>query len=298
MNVFVENTVEPDRNNVEGYYESKEVVGINDRILSRFGGPWPNFYSMDTGWENDRALDYLVSRCEEFVGRMQVHESWCLKDPRLSLTLPLWKRIIPADRCIIFCVRNPLSVARSLAAAAGTSIATGSKLWFSTTLWAIKNVTSEDVMVTHYEDFVKDPVNETDRISEFVGKAKLKNGTRVVSRSLKHHDAGVEELFNHVELDWETKLLYFLIRDSKSRPESFNTLGDLLHFENIESSGRLKNAARLVELEKEAKKYKKLYRDLKGHLSVRIESGAKSALAKFQRKPRKIDTTRAEDRDG
>src|SRR5579875_1354878 len=70
LGVFVENTVPADEYNKKGYWESEQMVQINDEILCKFGEPWPNFYSMPPAWEMSEAVQPFVDRSRALIESM------------------------------------------------------------------------------------------------------------------------------------------------------------------------------------------------------------------------------------
>jgi hypothetical protein len=103
----------------------------NDWLLHSSGGRWDAPKSMAYLYADadgvDAALEYLRYRvstfpCIEFLGPARylryrsvfnVREPWGWKDPRNTVTLPLWIRLFPGAR-IIHIVRNGVDVADSL----------------------------------------------------------------------------------------------------------------------------------------------------------------------------------------
>src|SRR5688500_12432536 len=83
----------PRPDNQDGFWEHVGFVAINDDVLESLGGWWdyppPDAHG---GWEvaeSARVRPDLDKLAATFDGR----EPWGWKDPRTSLTLPLWQRI-------------------------------------------------------------------------------------------------------------------------------------------------------------------------------------------------------------
>lgn len=110
--------------NQKGHFENLAVVSLNEKILAQAGGSW---CCPPPAAEIERAGKDLAGQMErfsrEFNGRV-------IKDPRLSLTLPLWLKHCPGIDCVVVCVRNPLSVAGSLRKRDGFALNAGLWLWF------------------------------------------------------------------------------------------------------------------------------------------------------------------------
>ncbi|HET7745742.1 MAG TPA: hypothetical protein VFM29_00480, partial [Vicinamibacteria bacterium] len=110
------------RNNTDGYYENAALLELNDRILRDVGAtvfqPPP--------------LDYYLSRASALGGHREEagqviamyganRPRFGLKDPRLSLTLPLWRSVVPGIVPIII-FRNPSAAALSIVDQAGIPV--------------------------------------------------------------------------------------------------------------------------------------------------------------------------------
>ncbi|PYQ17320.1 MAG: hypothetical protein DMF80_01260 [Acidobacteria bacterium] len=109
--------------NMEGKWESRAAVEINDSILAVNGGAWdqvPEGALSCDGPTQERMRHFLETLGEAAVS------GW--KDPRTVLTFPMWKPLLGEYR-IVACVRHPMSVAESLATREGWPIEKGLELW-------------------------------------------------------------------------------------------------------------------------------------------------------------------------
>lgn len=108
--------------NLCGHWESQSVIEINDAILGVSGGSWCNppsrlLSAVTTGVSIDRLSNWMSRR-----------RPAALKDPRMTLTFPLWRdRLGPYQ--IIACLRHPMAVARSLQVRQGWPLSRGLALW-------------------------------------------------------------------------------------------------------------------------------------------------------------------------
>ena len=106
-----------DEHNAKGYFEPWRIAVFNDQRLRAGGGAWDDPFSYpyapvpeEADW-SARARD--LYREEYGKARFPL-----LKDPRVSLLMPLWRAVLEADGLEIRCVvpiRSPLAVAGSLA---------------------------------------------------------------------------------------------------------------------------------------------------------------------------------------
>ncbi|WP_309091528.1 hypothetical protein [Phenylobacterium sp.] len=113
-----ENVMPGDEHNAQGYFEPWKIALLNDERLRAAGSAWDDVFAFpfrplsrkdDRAWAN-RAMELVEAEYGD--ARFPL-----LKDPRVSVLLPLWRTVL-ADldlgaRCVIP-VRHPLAVAGSL----------------------------------------------------------------------------------------------------------------------------------------------------------------------------------------
>lgn len=154
--------------NLDGFWENRHFVAINERILKARAGGWDVPPSLPPDWQRDGALrpcrEDALRLVEDFRGR----EPWGWKDPRSSLTLPFWLDLVPEMKAIV-CVRNPLEVANSLRKRGNSSIAFGLGLWKSYNRRLMETVPAGRYIVTHYESYFYRPRQEMRRVLDFLG---------------------------------------------------------------------------------------------------------------------------------
>ncbi len=205
--------------NPEGHWEHKGFVEINEGILKQLGGAWYQPPSLNPGWENNERIFSQKQAAVSLVRTFLDREPWGWKDPRNSLTLPLWKALLPGARVVI-CVRNPLEVVASLQRRPVFKYSEGSALWklyketraavsltrrrsFSTSacmeLWRsynqriLSDTTREQRIITHYESYLRNANTELQRVLRFldleVPDQFIERAGNVASSKLRHHKA-------------------------------------------------------------------------------------------------------------
>jgi hypothetical protein len=113
---------DPAPDNQDGHAESREALRINEEILRLSGGAW------DRVPESLESTDEVREQMRRFLAglRTQLPAGW--KDPRTTLTFPIWKPELGEYR-IVACFRHPLAVARSLQVRNGMAQKVGLELW-------------------------------------------------------------------------------------------------------------------------------------------------------------------------
>lgn len=156
--------------NPEGFWEHYRLMRLNERILRALGGNWREPPAMEPGWERSEQLAAeraeAGARVEEsFSG----HDLWAWKDPRNSLTLPFWQRLIPELRYVI-CLRNPVDVAASLQRRDGIPPERGVELWLVYLAAALVNTSDRPRLLVPYESYFADPGGTAGRLARFAGR--------------------------------------------------------------------------------------------------------------------------------
>ena len=106
----------PRSSNPKGFFESSDVNGVNELILSEVVpasermGAWQRWLA----WLPDGIECASSPRVERILAHLVAQSPWCFKDPRLSYTLPVWRPHI--GHAGLICVfRDPAVTARSIA---------------------------------------------------------------------------------------------------------------------------------------------------------------------------------------
>jgi hypothetical protein len=148
-----------DVGNPEGYFELLSIVRANDELLARFGGRWDSPPVFAPGWTEDAVAVEFVDATRELLGELFESDRYLVKDPRISILLPLWRRITNDEDCVIVMVRDPLQVAASLTKRNGLPTLTGLALWAAYNRAMLRDLRGARVYVCSYADLVENPVD-------------------------------------------------------------------------------------------------------------------------------------------
>jgi hypothetical protein len=182
-----EEFMQPSPANPEGYWENMRFVKLNDRIMAQFGGYWSKPPSFPAHWEFMPEVDSLFAEAEALVRRFRDHNCWGWKDPRNSVTIPFWRRVIP-DLKVVVCVRNPLEVVHSLFARRDLPSASLFQLWLTYYRQLLSAIPPTRRIVTHYQSYFEDARAEARRVS---GWLDLQASDEIVDRALAQVSAGL-----------------------------------------------------------------------------------------------------------
>ena len=151
-----EDRLAADLMNPGGYFEIAQVNDLNQEILHHLGANWDAPPHLAEGWTADPDIDPFIHRCRHLV-TSTLGDDFVLKDPRISLLLPLWRRVLVDRCCAVMIVRDPVEVAWSLALRDGLQILTGLALWGAYNRSALEGLAGLPVHVLRYEDLVEQP---------------------------------------------------------------------------------------------------------------------------------------------
>lgn len=190
--------------NRQGYWETGELVVINNRILYHLGGDWRTLPHMTESWWRSRGLQSLKQRARQFLERIEgPHRAW--KDPRLSLTLPLWQEIMAelgiTDQYVV-CLRHPLDVAASLMRRNQMGQDEAIALWTTYTYYAIKYSHGKSRTVMLYESLLnRDNTQVLGNLSKFLGRTDIPiNSHSVIQPELSHGQHHAPDALDTLEL--------------------------------------------------------------------------------------------------
>lgn len=124
--------------NARGFWEHKELIAINENLLSVLERTWYDFQPLPRRWWADERVGALQERAVTFLQEAFADTPLAvIKDPRLCLLLPFWKeaaREAGWRPAIILATRAPWEVSASLCHRDPLGDASANLLWLRYTL--------------------------------------------------------------------------------------------------------------------------------------------------------------------
>ena len=157
--------------NPKGHWEHRGINKINDQILRYFGQTWTTWQSLDldqTPRELVNALEGMLKiLIEEAEGSPVV-----FKDPRNSILLPLWLGVLEkldVEVKLLFCIRHPHAVAKSLQKRNQLCYERGLILWLHYNFQLLRYVDNKPSYKLIFPAWLEDPQSLHQNTSEILG---------------------------------------------------------------------------------------------------------------------------------
>jgi hypothetical protein len=151
--------------NPSGHWESRALCAVNDVILRAFGGFDMAMPPMRSSWLGSRRAASLRGLMRATFADVYTDERWLWKDPRICLTLPLWRQVL-TDFCVVFVVRDAEPVARSLHRRERFPIFYCHALWDDYNRRAVAAMTGLPVVRVDFDAMLQDPEQQTKLLAD------------------------------------------------------------------------------------------------------------------------------------
>ena len=152
--------------NPTGYWERADVVHSHEDFLANVGHAWDRVAGFE--WERLRigARNELDARLRTVTSRFDsAGRPWLLKDPRLCLLLPAWRRIV-SDPIYVVAVRDPRETAVSMLSS-HRGVYTSHfllALWERYLRQVLADLSGQRVLFVSYSRLLEQPVEQSARL--------------------------------------------------------------------------------------------------------------------------------------
>ena len=186
--------------NKAGYFEFTKAVRLNNAVLEHLGGSWSSLPKSPVNW--NKIPQVLINRGKDIVNYLssQRHE-WGFKDPRTTVLLPFWKKVLPSDCKVVFCLRHPSEIQDSLIKRGDKKSINWRALWVKYIQRGLVHTKTTNTHFVFYEDYFNKTEESIDKLLDFCG---LENrGIERIDKSRKNkqltllHDEA-EEIYNNL----------------------------------------------------------------------------------------------------
>ena len=153
-----------DAANPRGYWERREVLALDEEILAALEASWCEPLPADPSRLQDPVRSVLEERAAAIVSSLDRHRPWAVKDPRLCLLFPFWRKLLADPLCVLV-HRDPLEVARSMKTRDGFPLPLGLALWEAYARAALSSSEGLPRLIVPYSSLVEDPLGTATRLA-------------------------------------------------------------------------------------------------------------------------------------
>jgi hypothetical protein len=168
-----EELIAPDENNLTGYWEHVDIVDLHERMLGQLKQTWHTIVCLPEKWHIKDEIKPFRDELIELINKnFSDRQLWAWKDPRTSILMPIWKDVLNEmgiELSIIFMIRNPFDVAKSLKKRDGFSYDKSFGIWFNQNLAALQTIFDLPHIFIHYDAVLSNWEYELKRCATALG---------------------------------------------------------------------------------------------------------------------------------
>ncbi|MBB3291035.1 MULTISPECIES: hypothetical protein [unclassified Rhizobium] len=188
--------------NEKGYFEDVDIYQINVEIMQAAGADWHTMAPINLDAIDPQVLNELRVKASATLRAKCEGKIFAVKDPRISRLLPFWQPIfagLPSRVVYAIAVRNPISVASSLAKRSPFAEEKAYILWLAHVVPALDATLGATRTIINYDALLDAPRAELARVSSELGLQLNEAGIEVFEREfldgqLRHTRFGAQEV--------------------------------------------------------------------------------------------------------
>ncbi|MBW4441434.1 MAG: sulfotransferase [Plectolyngbya sp. WJT66-NPBG17] len=184
------------------FFELQWINDANNQLIQTLGHRYTDFFlPIEQDFESDRFTQHEENLHRKILQEWGETSSIGLKDPRFSLTLPVWQRVLSAADYrlnVILAFRSPSSFLKSNQSLfhnwEGWDIDRHLRFWLQLNLAATYFTRDLPVYFLCYEDLMMNPHEETEQFANYfkLDPTFVDRAAAVIDRSHYHHQASTE----------------------------------------------------------------------------------------------------------
>ncbi len=213
--------------NPRGHMEDIDFLDLDERLLAAFGSAWflPGEVTLPPGGP---AAHPLFAEAVELLRRKTENVAvFGFKDPRFGRLLGFWREAFTAaglEACYAVAVRDPVSVAESLARRDGTSLEFGYWLWLGGCLACLRHTGGARRVFVEYDRLLERPAAELARLGAGFGfdvdpQAAAVYARDFLSLDLRHGSLSSEAVAARGDCPRIVRDAHALLHDLAARPD-------------------------------------------------------------------------------
>lgn len=155
-----------------GLFEDRRLIDIDRELLAGLDQAGSLAFPLAAGWESTPAGQLARFRAADLVAELAASGSFGLKDPRLTLTLPLWQAEVAAQghgaRHVI-AVRDPLDLAQAMGQGQGAARAGFAAVWLAQMVQILALTAGRPRLFLGFRDILAEPAAVALTLRRFCG---------------------------------------------------------------------------------------------------------------------------------
>ena len=175
--------------NPSGHWESRTLCALNEMILKVFGGFDIAPPQMPRSWLRSRRAELLRGMMRAAFDGIYQGEPWLWKDPRICLTLPLWRQVLD-NFCVVFVVRDADPVTRSLHRREGFPIFYCYALYDDYNRRAVSALSGLPVVTVDFDSMLEDPLRQVKLLSQGLSAVGVELNGEIDAAAASVHPPG------------------------------------------------------------------------------------------------------------
>lgn len=189
--------------NAKGYFEDMDLVALDDEMLAAVDRDWASLVATTADdVERLRRLGYIERAAALLRTKLRADRTFGCKDPRMAKLLDVWAEVFRSEALdvrYVFAVRNPLSVARSIARRDGFAAEAAYELWLEHVVACLHFLAGERAVAVDFDLLLAEPRRQLQRLADAVGHeidpAAADEFTHgFLAEDLRHHVATSEDV--------------------------------------------------------------------------------------------------------
>jgi hypothetical protein len=140
-----------------GHWESRTLIRCNAQLLRAVGRTAYGPPEVRSTWKDVEGYDDVKATAEAWFSSTYEGRPLALKDPRMCLTLPFWRDVLPAPVAALLVVRDPIQNARSRQARDGTPMTLGLAIWDRHQRSALAGLEGLPTLVVEFDSMLAKP---------------------------------------------------------------------------------------------------------------------------------------------
>lgn len=245
--------------NPKGFWERRDVIDVNEEILEKKDCAWEQLAPWKMEETPDKKsiknLDEIDHKIKNVLLELDANRPWVMKDPRLCLTFPYWKRHLEVP-VLVSMTRDPIEVALSLKSRNGFPLHHGIAIWEYYAVGMVNAARSMPMIYVNHKDVLSDPYKAVEVLLGKLQEAGV-DGLRLPKReeveafiepSLYHSKTGrldVKELLTPFQID-----LLEMVEGRKEPPKELLQPSEMARQAMESRHTRLQDEAKLAEANK------------------------------------------------